>query len=400
MAEFAAAADPRLVALGVVSEIAVEFPEGSVDTELPEEAAVAGAPSDAAPAALHLAPTPPADPEPLPESDLLLRTSVVHGLRPRCAELSLERLGLRVSGERPVAMRWSDVTRLEVRRGRVRVHARSAAVALSPAIDGVAAPELNAAFARVLSDARAGCLDLQGTAVHELQNATDAVRDTFAESDDAFVPLALGGALVALSIVLALALPEILAFATRPAAPPNAFVLGGRLAAFDPRVVILALAAAAAATSLAARAALGAHATSWARGTLRGWHRERPTIVARLRRGLALVFLHPALAGAVAALALAAAVPGARSHASVDAAGVRALGGLPAFDRSAAWPDVEEVVAIAAAGPEHPQGLAVLVRFRDGTVLSTQDRPVRNASDRALLELARKWHVQAADARR
>jgi hypothetical protein len=403
VAETAAAVDPRLVALGLTDEIAVEFPEGTVDVDATEAAPVvpppepeplppSPSPLPRAPLALRAEPSPVA--EPLPESATLIETSVVHGAWPRAAELTIEELGFRVNGRSRVAVRWSDVTSIDVRRGRVNVRAGTATVPLALAVEGVAAPELNAEFARVLSDARDGTLDVQGTAVHELQNAMDSVRDTFEASDDPFIPRALGGALAMLTLILALALPEILSFLTRPAVTANAFVLGSRLQAFDPRVLLVAVAAAALVTSLAARAALGPHAMSWARGTLRGWHIERPSPVAHIRKGVAVVFLYPAAAAALLAAALLIALPSARSHATVDPARIHVVRPLPFFDRTASWSDVVEIVPLAATGAEHPHGLAVLIRFTDGASVTTQDLPVRNSTDRYFLELTRKWSAR------
>lgn len=468
MPDAEAAVDPRLVALGLATEIVIEFPAGTVEVDaldappvvperrpvvpepppVPSQAVVPPAPIVAPPdeiaitfpiqqdeipiefppelvedpipqvetpvaqvettivlpiaaeerPAVRLEPTP--LPEPLPESAVLIQTSVVHGLWPRRAELTLEELGFRVAGPQPIAIRWSDVTSIDIRRERVSVRATTETVRLALAVDGVAAPELNEAFARVMSEARAGSLDIEGSAVHELQNAMDTVRDTFHSSDDAFIPLALGGALTVLTVILAFAVPEILAFLTRPTVPQNAFVLGARLAPIDPRVLLIALAAAAIATSLTARGALGVHATSWARGTLRGWHIERPSIVAPLRRGLALVFLYPLVAGAALAVSLLVATPSARSHATVDSTGIHVGRPLPFLDRTATWSDVKEIVPLAASGSDHPHGVAVLIRFNDEATVTTLDLPVRNATDRYFLELTRKWYAQAVDARR
>lgn len=335
--------------------------------------------------------------EALPPSAVLLRTSVVHGLWPRHSELSLEELGLRVGGSDAIAMRWSDVTAIEVRGGRVELRTKAASLKLGMTVDGVETPELSEVFSHVLADAREGTFDPQGSSVHELQNAMDAVRDTFHSSDDAFIPLALGGALSVLTVILAVAVPEILSFLTRPAVPLNTFVLGSRLAPFDPRVLAVAFFAAALVTSLTARAALGPHATSWARGTLRGWHMARPSIVGPLRRGLALVFLHPAVAGTALAVALALAIPSARSHAIVGAAGIHVVRPIPLYDRTATWKEVQEIVVLAASGADHPHGVAALIRFNDLGTVTTQDLPVHNSTDRYFLELTRKWHAQAAE---
>ena len=396
------ATDPRLAALALKDEIAIEFPEGTIELDPFVPADAPEVPDDAPPpvrmdrAPLRLEPARAAPAEQLEESEVLLRTSVVRGIVPRVAELTIEHLGFRLSGPEALAVRWSDVTRVDLRYERVNVRAETGTTRIALAVGGVAAPELNAAFARVIEEARAGVFDPEGSAVHELQNEMDTVRDTFHSSDDPFIPLAMGGALVGLTLVLIVALPEVLAFLTRPAVPANAFILGSRLAPFDPRVVILALGVAAVATAVAARAALGAHAAAWARGTLRGWHIERPSPLAHARKVLALAFLYPALAGAVALLAFAVALPSARSHATVDPSGVHVVRPLPVFDRSAAWTDVEEVVPLAASGSDHPHGVAALIRARDGsTLVSTLDLVVRNSTDRYFLELTRKWHAQA-----
>ena len=413
MAETEAPVDPRLAALALANEIVIEFPEGTIEVDeavapdVPDVAPAIEAPPVAAavaePAVAPAAPPvleirlEPVPPPRLEESDVLLRASVVRGLLPRQAELSIERLGFRLAGTDEPGVRWSEVTSIDVRLGRVRIRAKTGTTTIALAIDGIAAPELSAAFVRVLEEARAGAFDTGGSAVHALQNEMDAVRDTFHESDDAFIPLAMGGALAGLALVLTIALPEILASLTRPAVPANAFVLGSRLAIFDPRVVLLGVAVAATVTSLAARAALGRHAASWARGTLRGWHIERASPLAHLRKTLAVAFLYPAAAAAVAATALAIALPSARSHATVGQTGIQVVRPIPLFDRAALWTDVQEIVALAASGGDHPQGLAALVRGDDGsTIVSTLDLPLRNSTDRYFLELTRKWHAQAS----
>lgn len=162
MAEAEAAVDPRLIALGLASEIVIEFPEGTIEVDVLESAALDEPVAVGPPVAREQTPVvaeppvvpdqrlvvlerplvrpepPPAPviaptvdallvdapieaeesaavrlelasepiPEPvLPESAVLIQTSVVHGLWPRRAELTLEELGFRVAGPQAVAIR-------------------------------------------------------------------------------------------------------------------------------------------------------------------------------------------------------------------------------------------------------------------------------------------------------
>ena len=417
-------ADPRLIALGLVQELVIEFPPDTVEVDLmattdeeqppttdvaalslpatptalerAEPVAIATpidlvpipTPANPAPAILGDVPAPPerAEPEPLAPSEVVLRTEVIIGRRR--AELSLERLGLRITGASALAVPWPDVTSIEAKRGRVRVRAREVDVHLTVAMDGVAEPRLAAPFALVVRDIASGRLERDATARVQLQNTMDTLRSRFREADDPTLPLIVAAAGVFVTLVVTLALPSLMFLALRPPVTRDSFVLASWLSPLDPRVIAAALAAGAAAAWLVARITLGEYLEPWRRGTLRGWHTDASPLAGRARRGLALAVSMPALAAVVCAAAVIAAVPTARAQATVDPRGVHAFGALPFDDRDSPWAEIADVVKIPAARPD---GFAVEIRTNDGHVTSTGVLRLQNGTDAYFFDLVSRW---------
>jgi hypothetical protein len=288
-----------------------------------------------------------------------------------------------------LAVPWSEVT-VVAARGHVIVRTKAGTIAFALALEGVGEPTLAAPFARVLNEARNGSLDLSGTAFNDLQNAIDALRDRFHEGDDALLPAMLGAAMPLLTLVIAVLLPDALAIGTRaPAA--DGFLVGSRVSPLDPRVVLASAGAAGMLAAFAAWAALGHQAGAWARGTLRGWHRERTAFVGPARRALALIVRSPALGAAAVLLGVVAALPSARTQTIVDATGVTTVRELPFLDRHRPWSSVSELLTIPAPGGRHAEGVAVVIRFVSDPPLNTSDLYVRNGTDRQMYEMARGW---------
>jgi hypothetical protein len=302
----------------------------------------------------------------------------------------VEELGLRIDMEPRLAVPWSEVT-VVAARGHVIVRTKAGTIAFALALEGVGEPTLAAPFARVLNEARNGSLDLSGTAFNDLQNAMDALRDRFYEGDDALLPAMLGAAMALLTLVFTILLPDALAIGTLPAPAADGFLIGSRVSPLDPRVVLAATGAAGMLAAFAAWAALGHQAGAWARGTLRGWHRERTALIGPARRAMALVVRSPALGAAAVLLGVVAALPSARTQTIVDATGVTTVHELPFLDRHSPWSSVSELLTVPAPGGRHAEGVAVLIRFGNGPALNTSDLYVRNGTDRQMYEMARGW---------
>ena len=391
--------DPRLVALGLAPEPTAPPPAEAVvvppSDPVPPSGPQPSSPVDPAPAAPAVAWEPPAiparppEPAPLPHSEVLLRAEVIVG-RER-AELALERLGLRIRGASVLAVPWDRVTSIDVRRGRIRIRARDTDIHMTVAMDGVAEPALAAPFAQVIRDVSTGRLERDGTAAVQLQNAMDRVRASFRESDDAALPLILGAAGAFVTVLVVLALPSLLFVALRPPVTRDAFLLATVLSSFDPRVIVAALAAGAAAISLVARVTLGEYVDPWARGTLRGWRADDPPLAQRGRRLLAHIVQRPLLASGVFVAALIVALPSARAQATVDARGVHIFGAIAFDDREAPWADVSEVLRIPAPPAAHPDGYAVAILSNDGHVVSTRLLRLQNGTDAYFFDLVNRW---------
>ena len=152
-----------------------------------------------------------------------------------------------------------------------------------------------------------------------------------------------------------------------------------------------AAALAAAIASWSARYALGEAAAAWARGTLRGWHRDAVPIERVLRLLVAHVLLAPgriALAGFVALILL---LPSAAARTTIDATGIHQRFGLPLLGVDRLWREVVEVVPVSVGLGERAEGFATTLVLVDGTRISTRGSDVTGGGERQLFEHARAW---------
>jgi hypothetical protein len=169
----------------------------------------------------------------------------------------------------------------------------------------------------------------------------------------------------------------------------GAFAIFPRIAFFDPRVVVVAFAASIALAVTVGRLALGPAAVTWARGTVRGWHRNAFGAEETGRRIVARLMLAPAIAALVAGIGLATLLPSAFARTVVDSQGIHEASGLPLISRDRSWAELVEVSALAVGFSERAEGFDTMLLFSDGTRLSTRGRDLAGGSERALYDLAR-----------
>jgi hypothetical protein len=312
------------------------------------------------------------------------------GHRERETLCEIDPSGLRLSDERSArAIAWRDLRALELGGGRVRVVTPTDVVTMTPAIDGVSEPDLSPLFLQVLEQARAGIVDPRTGALHDLANALDRVLDGFADADDPVVPAAVGAFGAVATIILAAAVPIVAQLVARASPVAGSFVIEPRIEAYDPRSLVAAIAGAAALAAAVARFGLGGPALVWARGTLRGWHRNAFGLEERARNVIARLLLAPRVAVAVALGAVLVLLPSAFARTVVDAYGVHGASGLPLLSRDRPWSDVVDVIPIAVGIGERTEGFATTLVFSDGSRLSTRGRDLVGGSERALFDFAR-----------
>ena len=394
--------DLRLVALSLVPPPdTVE--QRDVKPVAPREAApfappplAAHAPTGKAAPAESMSIGPPAREPALPPSALLLSGHIALGFPPRALEFSLEQRGFRINAKQPVHVPWSEVVDIRERRGRVAITTATRRFVFDVPIEGVAEPELAGPLARVIQEASGGSLGLSGSAYLELQRAADFVRDRFHEEDDPLIPSLVGLVFGFATAIFAGLLPVAVLLLTRPEVPSGAFLIAPRLSSFDPRVVLIALGAAALLASLVVRIAIGRQGAAWARGTLRGWHQSRGRFLdASARRALAAFVQYPLVSAALLLGGLVSALPSTRSHVIVDAAGVHVFGVLPFFDESRSWGTVTGIETIPAPADRHYGGIAVVFHFADRSPVNTLDEDVWGGTDGHLFEQANGWRAGA-----
>lgn len=257
------------------------------------------------------------------------------------------------------------------------------------ALDGVSEPELARLFGRVLEEGRAGTLEPRAGALHELALGIDRAIESFADADDPVVPLAVGALAALAGLVLVAALPTILMLAARLEPSPGAFAILPRIAFFDPRVITVAFAASIALAVAVGRLALGRAAVTWARGTVRGWHRNAFGAEDVARRIVARLMLAPGIAAVVAAVALGTLAPSAFARTVLDEDGIHEASGLPFISRDRSWAEVVDVAPLAVGFGERAEGFDMLLAFSDGSRLSTRGRDLAGGSERAVYDFAR-----------
>ena len=302
----------------------------------------------------------------------------------------LDAAGIRMSGPRITrAIPWRDVRSIAVDRGRTHLVSPIGSLAIMVVLDGVEEPELAPLFARVLEEGRAGTIGSPTGARHELALGIDQALERFADADDPIVPIAIGVFTVLAGLVLVAAVPSALQVAARIQPEPGAFAVLPRIAFFDPRVIGAAFAGAAALSVVVGRVALGQAATTWARGALRGWHRNAYGLDAVARRAIARLMLAPRIAAAIAAVALLTLVPSAFARTVVDAGGIHEASGFPFVSRDRSWAELTNVVPLAVGFGERPEGFDTALDFSDGGRLSTRGRDLVGGSERAFFDFAK-----------
>jgi len=362
--------DERLVALGLARP------------------APAAAPDTAPAAAPAVAPVTVARPDALLRRPVLLR----EGRREIPALLEAVSGGVRVTASgAPRTIAWSGITAAYQERGRVVIVTPHQRWELALSVDGVAEPSLSPYLVAVLAEGRRGALDPVGGPLHELANASDRVIDTFGDADDPIVPLAVGSFTLVAAALFAVILPVAVEIVVRRGVAPGSFAIDPRIAALDPRGIAAAAMLAAALASWSARYALGEAAGAWARGTLRGWHRNAVPVERVLRSLLAHVLLTPGriALGGLAALVLL--LPSAAARTTVDASGIHQRFGLPLIGVDRAWTQVVDVVPVAVGIGERPEGFATTLVLADGTRISTRGSDLAGGGERQLFEHARVW---------
>jgi hypothetical protein len=370
--------DPRLVAIGLARPI-----EAPVAPPQPTPVA----PSVAAPAF-----APAAAPVPLARPNAVLRQTVRlrDGRRDRDGLCAVDASGVRISGALAAQyIAWPDLRSISVERDRVNIVSPSGSISMAIALDGVSEPDLATLFARVLDEGRAGTLDPTG-ALHELTLGIDRAVESFADADDPVVPLVVGAFAVAAGIMLGAALPMVVVLAAH-AQPIQAgtFAILPRVASFDPRVIVAAFGAAIALAAAAGRLALGPAAATWARGTVRGWHRNAEGFEAAARRITARLMLVPRIAAVVAAIALVTLVPSVFARTTLDNAGIHQASGLPFISGERSWAQLADVTSIEVGFGERAEGFDTQLVFSNGSTLSTRGQDLVGGTERALYDFAR-----------
>ena len=302
----------------------------------------------------------------------------------------LDTAGIRLAGPRITRLiPWRDARSISVDGGRTHIVSPIGSLAIMIVLDGVNEPELAPLFARVLEEGRAGTIGSATGARHELALGLDRALEGFADADDPIVPLAIGVFTVLVGFVLVAAIPSALQIVARVQPDAGAFAILPRIAFFDPRAIVAAFAASSALAVVVGRVALGAAATTWARGALRGWHRNAYGLEAVARRSIARLLLAPRVTAAAAAIAVLTLLPSAFARTVVDGAGIHEASGFPFLSRDRSWAELVDVVPLAVGFSEHPEGFATALDFSDGSRVSTRGRDLVGGSERALYDFAK-----------
>ncbi|HEY8807653.1 MAG TPA: hypothetical protein VIN70_08730 [Candidatus Limnocylindria bacterium] len=308
------------------------------------------------------------------------------GRTERDAVCEVDTSGIRVDGQ---MISWPDARSIFVDRGRVTVISPGGTLTMGVALDGVTEPDLAPLLARVLEGGRAGTLEPGAGALHELTLGIDRTLENFADADDPVVPLAIGAFAAVAAVVLVTALPTIVMIAARIEPAPGTFAILPRIAFFDPRVIVCAVAAAIALAVAVGRLVLGPSATAWARGTRRGWHRNSYGAEDGARQIIARLMLAPAIAALGAAVALGTLLPSAFARTVLDEQGIHEASGLPFISHDRSWAELVDVTPLAVGFAERAEGFDTQLVFSDGARLSTRGRDLVGGSERALYDLAR-----------
>ena len=336
--------------------------------------------------------------QPVPEPVFVARPNaavrqavrVRDGRRERDALCELDASGIRITGlAAPLFIAWPDARAISVDGGYVVVVSPAGSIAIGIALDSVTEPGLAPAFAAVLEAGRNGTLEPNTGALHELGLGIDRTLEIFGDADDPVVPLAVGAVVVFVGLVLLAALPTILELVAHLEPAPGAFALMPRIAFFDPRVIVAAFALSSALAVIVGQFALGPAAMAWARGTLRGWHRNASGLEATARLAIARLMLVSRVAGLIAGVAIVSLLPSAFARAVIDGDGIHEASGLPFLSSDHSWADVSDVVSLAVGFGERAEGFDTMLVFSDGERLSTRGRDLAGGTVRQIYDFAR-----------
>lgn len=318
-----------------------------------------------------------------------------------------------LQGRNATAYEWEDVRSVTVRRGsvvvgtetvqqtvvrtkrgtEVRRTAEQKERAFRLVVDDVVEPGLSETFACVLSDMRGGGFSTHGTSWHEYQNALERIQGEFSDQDDHVLPIAAAGLWISVGLMTTFLVAAMMNAAAARAVPAGAFALTNRIGPLDPRSIIAAFAFSAIVTTLVLRLALGRHATVWARGVARGWHRTGTRVWRPLIRQLGRILLDTPSAAAIVLLALLTFWPNIAATVLIDAQGVRNEVLLPFISLDERWRDVVEISRIDAADPRDRPG--VHIRFGDGREVTTYGWDLGGGTEGQLFQLATMWRQSA-----
>ncbi|HEY8758410.1 MAG TPA: hypothetical protein VIN74_07925, partial [Candidatus Limnocylindria bacterium] len=348
---------------------------------------VAPAPPPVTPKPFTLAP---AKPEPAVHQVPAVRQTigVREGWRDRDALCEVDGSGVHISGALERFIPWPDLRSITVKGDRITIVSPSGEIDLAVAPDGVSEPGLAPLFARVLEEGRAGELEPTG-ALHELALGNDKTVETFADADDPVVPIVVGAFALVAAIMLGAAIPMIVVLAAHmQGVPQGTFAILPRVASFDPRVIVAAFASAIALASAAGRLALGPSLEAWARGTLRGWHRNSQRFESAARRTGAWLMLWPGRAGLVAVVALVTLLPAVFARTTLDPQGIHDASGLPFISQERSWTQLADVTSVPVGLGERVEGFDVQLVLSDGSTISTRGRDLIGGTERALYDFA------------
>jgi hypothetical protein len=349
------------------------------------------APPASPPAALTPITRVPAKPEPPVHQIPAVRQAirVREGWRDRDALCEVDGSGVHISGAIERFIPWPDLRSITVNGDRVAIVSPGGEIDLAVAPDAVSEPGLAPLFARVLEEGRAGDLEPTG-ALHELALGNDKTVETFADADDPVVPIVVGAFALVAAIMLGAAIPMIVVLAAHlQGVPPGTFAILPRVVSFDPRVIVAAFASAIALASAAGRLALGPSLDAWARGTLRGWHRDAERFESAARRIGAWLLLRPGQAGLVAAVALVTLLPAVFARTTLDPRGIHDASGLPFISQERSWTQLADVTSVPVGLGERVEGFDVQLVLSDGSTISTRGRDLIGGTERALYDFAR-----------
>jgi hypothetical protein len=309
------------------------------------------------------------------------------------------------------AYRWMDVREVTLRRHSVMVRTESTRERIVPTdgggaeirrtfeerkrtfrlvVDDVEEETLSALFTRVLSEMRDGSFSQNGTSWHEYQNAIERLENEFAYQDDHVLPAAAGGLWLALGLLGTIVVASALNVTSARAVPADTFTLSHRVAPYDPRSIVAGFAISALLTGVVLRVGLGRQATVWIRGAARGWHRGSGALLGWVIRSIGRVLLSASTAAAVLLLALLAFWPSIAATVLIDEQGVRDEVLLPFVSVDQSWRNVMQIERVAISNDPNDRA-GVLIRFVDGSSISTVGNDLVGGTEGQLYQVALSW---------